>query len=87
MKHRNTLRNTEEVNVWLYQNDSLVAMAKTENMTDDGMYIKTNGLLFPKNSSLDIAFTPENSRPKNRLPAKVVHRTLHGIGVKFRKLN
>ncbi len=85
MKHRSTLRDSKEIPIWLYQNDDLVTQAKTENLTDEGMCIKTNGLLFPKNTTIDIAFAPENNKPSNRRRAKVIHRSLNAIGIEFSK--
>ncbi len=83
MNHRSALRNNKEIPIWLYQDDYLVTQAKTENLTDQGMCIKTNGLLFPKNATIDIAFAPENNKPLKRRRAKVVHRSLGSIGIMF----
>ncbi len=83
MNQRHASRHDESINVWLYQDNHLIAKAKTKNMTNEGMYINTNGLLFPKNSSVDISFEAENDKPLKRRKAKVVHRNLKGIGVTF----
>ena len=83
MNQRSKIRCCKEIDVWLYQNDNLIVMAKTENLTKDGMYIKTDGLIFPKDSAVEVAFLQENGKPKKHIKAKVVHRTLTGIGVTF----
>ena len=79
-KHRRSLN---ELLVRLYKNERFKALANTENLTSSGMFIQTDALLFPKNSSLVIVINdPENGK-ECCLGATVVHRSLKGIGVQF----
>lgn len=84
MENRSQVRTPEEIVVWLYQNDSLTARAKAKDFTEEGMYIQTNGLLFPKNCAVDVVFSSFDDNSTQRKKAQVVHRTLNGIGVKFK---
>lgn len=85
MEYRHSSRDRKTVDVWLYKNNSLTVRGKTENLSDDGMYIKTNSLLFPINSDVEIVYSNDNSQSTKRVKAQVVHRTLNGIGLKFKQ--
>ena len=47
------------------------------------MFIQTDALLFPKNSSLVILFDDPESEKECCIEVKVVHRSMNGIGVQF----
>jgi len=83
--NRKNKRTVKEINVWLYNNEMLVALARTKNIAEKGFFIKTNVLLFPKNSKLEVVFDIGNKKERCRLPATVVHRSLEGIGVMVKK--
>jgi len=80
-EHRTSDRTAQSINVWLYKNESLAALARTQDLTASGMFIKTDVLLFPKNSYLEIVFDNKEETKRYRVSAKVVHRSLQGIGV------
>ena len=80
-EHRTNDRTVQNISVWLYKNESLIALAKTQDITASGMFIKTNVLLFPKNSCLEIVFDNKDATKRHRVSARVVHRSLQGIGV------
>ncbi len=80
-EHRMSGRTAQNINVWLYRNESLIALAKTQDLSLSGMFIKTNVLLFPKDSCLEIVFDNKEKTKRYRIPARVVHRSLQGVGV------
>jgi len=82
---RSNERNQEEIPVWLYRNNSIAAMARTRDISKHGMFIITNVLLFPKGTRLDVVFEPCEETKRVRMPVKVVHRSLAGIGVELEK--
>ena len=85
MEQRNNERNQEEVPVWLYKNNSIAAMARTRDISKHGMFILTNVLLFPKGTHLDVVFEPCEESKRVRMPVRVIHRSLAGIGVELKK--
>lgn len=87
MDQRNNERNQEEIPVWLYKNNSIAAMARTRDISKHGMFIVTNVLLFPKGTRLDVVFEPCEESKRVRMPVKVIHRSLAGIGVELEKIS
>jgi len=85
-EHRTSDRTAQNINVWLYKNESLIALATTQDLSSSGMFIKTNVLLFPKNSRVDIVFDNKEETKRYRVPARVVHRSLQGIGITLENL-
>ena len=83
MEHRKQSREQVHQKVSLYKFGMLDSIAYTENYSDQGMYININGLLFPKNSELEILCTELNNNT-HRIVARVAHRDLSGIGVQFK---
>jgi len=76
-------RSLKEMFVRLYKNEKTKVLAKTENLTSSGMFIQTDALLFPKNSSLVIIFDDPESEKECCIEVNVVHRSMNGIGVQF----
>ena len=70
------------LHVSLYRDNELDSNTFTQNCSEHGMYIKTNGLLFPKESEIEIRYIGGKNQPI-KLHAKVVHRSLNGIGISF----
>jgi len=83
IEHRDYNRVAKETKVWLYKDNDIVALALSKNATSTGMFIKTNPLLFPKNSILHVAIDIDNAAKRSVIPATVVHRSLDGIGIEF----
>lgn len=80
---RETQRSLIEIDVRLYENSNFLALGRAINHSTCGMFIQTNSLLHPKGSSLNVSFnTPESSETCS-FKARVVHRTINGIGVQF----
>lgn len=82
-ERRNQVRSTITLDLRLYQDDNLQTLAKAKDITVAGMFIQVDSLLFPKNALIDIVFDDAIRKISYRLPAKVMHRSLHGIGVSF----
>lgn len=68
--------------VRLFKNNVLMAMGYAENLSEQGMFIKTDCLMYPKDSSIEVVFTSDDKKTM-RLLATVVHRSVNGLGVKF----
>lgn len=85
MEQRNNKRNQEAIPVWLYKNNSIAALARTRDISKHGMFILTNVLLFPKGTRLDVVFEPCEESKRVRMPVKVIHRSLAGIGVELER--
>lgn len=83
INHRKTDRSATEIDVRLYEDTNLLALAKAKNHTSTGMFILTNSLLHPKGSSLNVSFEESKSSGTCSYTAKVIHRTINGIGVQF----
>lgn len=86
MEHRDNSRESRQINVRLYKDNDFIAAARTKNIDQNGMFIKTDVLLFPKNSHIEVVFDVESNKGKVeqcRVPATVVHRSLSGMGIKF----
>ena len=85
MNNRKKDRTLMQINVRLYHGDTFVTLAKTHDVTTGGMFINTDVLRFPKDSSLDVVLDAsiDNKGKRRRYPAIVVHRCLRGIGIKI----
>jgi len=82
-EQRTNHRISKAMNVWLHKDDCLIALARTENITPSGMFIRADVMLFPKNCQLEVEFDGETSTMRYRVSAKVVHRCLKGVGIVF----
>ena len=89
MESRQYDRELKHINVRLYHDNTFVNLSKTCDITVGGMFINTDPLLFPKNSSLNIVFDSPlgNSGRQHRYSATVVHRCLKGIGIRLNDNN
>jgi len=76
-------RSSTELNIRLFQSGSLQNLAKTKNITSSGMFIQTDALLFPKGTLLDVVLEDMDNAVCFKVEAKVIHRSLKGIGVEF----
>jgi len=87
MEQRPCYRLPVETDVWLYQNGSIFAKASLLNISRDGMFIKTNVMLLPKNSQLDVVMeiTEGNVTKRVSYLVTIIHRCLDGIGVRIEK--
>jgi len=83
-EHRKCIRTATTMDVRLYKSGDLLALAKAVNLTLSGMYIATDGLLYPKGSSLTLVFNEPETSNRCSVEANVAHRTTEGIGVKFK---
>jgi len=83
VENRKCDRENLQITVRLYQDDTFVAAAKTQNITKGGMFINTDVLLFPKDSHLDVVFeSPVGKSVKQHCySATVVRRCWKGIGI------
>jgi len=87
MEQRPCYRLPVETDIWLYQNGSIFAKASLVNVSRDGMFIRTNVMLLPINSQLDVVMEIKESGETKRVSylVTVIHRCLDGIGVKIEK--
>ena len=85
LENRKSDREQKQIKVRLYQDNTFVTLATTNDITINGMFIRTDVLLFPKNSHLDVVLESQlfNSEKPIRYPATVVHRSLKGMGICF----
>ena len=79
--NRNYPRTKDDCDVLIYK-ESQKIKAHSINLSENGMYLVTDGLLFPKDTQIKLVFSDENTQEKF-VYGKVVHRTMQGIGVKF----
>lgn len=79
--NRNYPRTDDEYDVLIFK-ENMMVKAHSKNMSEHGMYLTTDGLLFPKNSQVKLVFV-EGNTGENIVYGKVVHRTMQGIGVAF----
>ena len=77
-------RMQDDCDVLIYKENSLIVKAHTENCSECGVYLQTDGLLFPKDTSVKLVFSNEGSQEKPVF-GKVVHRTLRGVGIEFER--
>jgi len=82
-EQRQHRRSSTEMNIRIFQNGYLQNLAKSQNLTSDGMFIQTDALLFSKGTLLDVVFEDMNHSICYKVEARVVHRSLKGIGVEF----
>lgn len=80
---RESQRSVIEIDVRLYENSNFLALGRAINHSPCGMFIRTNSLLHPRGSSLNVSFNTPESAAKCSFKAKVMHRTINGIGVQF----
>ena len=89
MDDRPSYRLPVEIDAWLYKENSLFAKASILNVSHEGMFIRTNVMLLPKNSQLNVKlYILVNGQRKNiSILVTVIHRCLDGIGVKIEKIS
>ena len=83
---RGQCRSLKEFDIRLYQDGSFQKLAKSQNLNSSGMFIDTDALLFSKGSILEIVFENFKGSERFKVEAKVVHRSLKGIGVEFQEI-
>jgi len=85
VENRKCDRENMQITVRIYQDDTFIAAAKTQDVTKGGMFINTDVLLFPKNSQIDVVFESPVGKSIKRhcYPATVVRRCWKGIGVRL----
>jgi len=82
-EQREHRRSSTEMSIRLFQNGSLQNLAKTQNLTSSGMFIQTDALLYPKDTLIDILLEDQCNSVCFKVEAKVIHRSLQGMGVEF----
>jgi len=85
MEQRPCYRLPVEIDVWLYKEEGLFAKARLQNVSRDGMFIKTDVMLLALNCQLKVALEINESNATKRIfiPVKVIHRCLDGVGVQI----
>jgi len=87
MERRTSERKPVEVSVYLSNNGSPVARCKASDISNTGVYLKTNPLYLPRNRRLNLIFAlrlkSSNVVRLRRLTAVVSHTREDGVGLKF----
>jgi len=85
VENRKNNRKIMQIGVRLYIEGTFITLATTQDVAEGGVFINTDVLRFPKNIHLNVVFDSSNYKKGERqqIPAKVVHRCLNGIGIKF----
>lgn len=74
--------------VRLYRDSSLVALCKVHYAGFSGMFIRTDPLLFPKNTLVEVEFVDNAEQyGATKRSAVVTERSIHGIGLTFTDIN
>lgn len=79
---RNCPRTENDYDVLIYKAD-LKIKAHSKNLSENGMYLTTDGLLFPKDSQVKLVYIDESTK-NHVVYGKVVRRNMHGIGVSLK---
>ena len=82
-EQRTNDRISKAMDVWLYKDNCRIALARTKNIAPSGMFIRADVMLFPRDCQLEVEFDGETSIERHRVAAKVVHRSLKGMGIAF----
>ena len=85
MQKRLMQRYDSVFDVILYHQETSFFTGEAENVSSDGIFIKTDATELPEGDHLKIGFNySANGRTKNyRLPVSIVHRGNDGLGLKF----
>lgn len=87
MDQRPCYRLPVEIDVWLYQNDTLFAKAHLSNVSRDGMFIRTDVMLLSLGSTLRVCLEINEGGKLKQVSfrVKVIHRCLDGVGVQIER--
>ena len=87
MERRASTRKLVEVRVYLSDSRRCVAHCMASDISDTGVYLKTNPLYLPRNQRLNLTFAlhlkSSNVVRLRRLSAVVTHTRNDGVGMKF----
>jgi len=87
MERRTSARKLVEVSVYLSDTGYRVAHCMASDISDAGVYLKTNPLYLPRNRRLNLTFAlrlkSSNVVRLRRLTAMVTHTREDGVGLKF----
>jgi len=87
MERRTSERKFVEVSVYLSDTGYRVAHCMASDISDAGVYLKTNPLYLPRNRRLNLTFAlrlkSSNVVRLRRLSAVVTHTREDGVGLKF----
>ena len=89
MEHRWNRRVDTDMEVLVYHETVPVARACAENISLDGMFIRSQPLHFPNKTSLEVEveLTRHGQAQRYRIPALVVHSEAGGAGLMFQRVN
>ena len=95
MEQRPNYRLPVEIDVWLYNDEDLLAKASIVNISKDGMFIKTDVMLLALGSEIKVVFEiSDKGELQNKFSGQssraafsttVIHRCLDGIGVRIKE--
>ena len=87
MERRASTRRLVEVTVYLSDSRRCVAHCTASDISDTGVYLKTNPLYLPRNRRFNLTFAlhlkSSNVVRLRRLSAVVTHAREDGVGLKF----
>ena len=87
MERRASARKLVEVSVYLSDTGSPVAHCMASDISNTGVYLKTNPIYLPRNRRLNLTFAlflkSSNVVRLRRLSAIVTHTREDGVGMKF----
>lgn len=87
MERRTSERKLVEVSVYLSDTGYRIAHCMASDISDAGVYLKTNPLYLPRNRRLNLTFAlhlkASNVVRLRRLSAVVAHTREDGVGLKF----
>lgn len=87
MERRTSTRKLVDVSVYLSDTGSRVAHCMASDISDNGVYLKTNPLYLPRDRQLKLTFAlhlrSSNVVRLRRLSAVVTHTRDDGVGLKF----
>jgi hypothetical protein len=86
IEHRWSERKPIAMEVHLYHPSAGEVMARTRDVSLEGMFVETNATDLPVNTELEVAFTTfgKNGPEQHRVSAYVVHRNEAGVGLMLR---
>lgn len=87
MERRAFARKLVEVTVYLSDSGSPIAHCKASDISNNGVYLKTNPIYLPRNRCLNLTFAlhlkSSNVVRLRRLSAIVTHTGEDGVGMRF----
>ena len=89
MEHRWSLRKPVTFEVLVSNKCHPLIRARSRNISLEGLFIETGIVILPVGSFIEVEFSLMIGRLQEqvRMPAVVVHRTVHGCGVVFHAFN